>query len=123
MISVEVAVKIQNILIEKFVGKAGVRDLNMLESALSRPFQTFDKKELYKSPIEKAAAILESIIINHPFYDGNKRFGYVAMRLLLLESGIDINATENEKYDFVIAIAKGELKYDGICSWLQSEQK
>jgi hypothetical protein len=52
-----------------------------LESALSRPYQTFDENELYNSPVEKAAALIESIIINHPLIDGNKRFGYVAMRL------------------------------------------
>jgi len=122
MIGVENAVKIQNVLIEKFGGTSGLRDKNLLESALGRPFQTFDKKELYKSPIEKAAALIESIITNHPFIDGNKRFGYVAMRLLLLESGLDISATEHEKYEFVLAIAKGELKFSGICDWLLRNQ-
>jgi len=122
MISVENAIKIQNVLIEKFGGTSGVRDKNLLESALGRPFQTYDKKELYKSSIEKAAALIESIITNHPFIDGNKRFGYVAMRLLLLESGLDISATENEKYEFVLAIAKGELKFSGICDWLLRNQ-
>ena len=47
--------------------------------------------------------------------DGNKRFGYVAMRLLLLESDFDISATEDEKYEFVLNIAKDELKFSGIC--------
>jgi death-on-curing protein len=109
MINIEDAIRIQSILIERFGGTSGVRDKNLLESALSRPYQTFDKKELYTSPTEKAAAVIESIIINHPFLDGNKRFGYVAMRLLLIESDKDIRATEDEKYDFVIAIAKGDL--------------
>jgi death-on-curing protein len=101
----------------------GLRDQKLLESALARPYQTFDNKELYKTPIEKAASLIESLINNHPFIDGNKRFAYVAMRLTLLEYDIDLNASENDKYDFVISIAKGELKFEGICSWLISKQK
>jgi death-on-curing protein len=123
MITVEIAIKIQSILIEKFGGASGIRDKSLLESALGRPYQTFDKKDLYNTPIEKSAALIESIINNHPFIDGNKRFGYVAMRLLLLEEGLDLMATEDEKYDFVIAIAKGELKYSKICDWINKHIK
>lgn len=65
MISVKNAVIIHNILIDRHGGKVGVRDQKLLESALSRPYQTFDKKELYKSPIEKAASLIESLINNH----------------------------------------------------------
>lgn len=123
MITYEVAIQIHLILTEKFGGKTGIRDRGQLESALSRPFQTFNKNDLYKSPVEKAAALIESIIINHPFVDGNKRFGYVAMRLLLLEAGLDIDANENEKYNFVIDIAKGELRFSEICIWINKNLK
>jgi death-on-curing protein len=122
MITLDNAIKIQNVLIEKFGGTSGVRDRNLLESALLRPYQTFDKKELYKTSVEKAAALIESLINNHPFLDGNKRFGYVAMRLLLLDSDIDIVATEDEKYEFVISIATGEFKFPDICSWINRHQ-
>jgi death-on-curing protein len=123
MIDVETAIKIHSILIERFGGSFGIRDKNLLESALARPFQTFDKKDLYKNPIEKSAALLESIITNHPFIDGNKRFGYVIMRLFLMEEGLDIEATEDEKYNFVIAIAKGDFKYPDICKWIKNYLK
>jgi death-on-curing protein len=119
MITVEEAVRIHVILIDRFGGINGIRDRNLLESVLSRPFQTFDKKDLYSSPVDKAAALIESIVINHPFLDGNKRFGYVAMRLILLESGLDIDAPEEDKYLFVLGIAKGELKFNEICSWIK----
>jgi len=102
MIAVKQAIKIHKILIDKYGGLHGIRDRNLLESALLRPYQTFGKKELYKTSIQKAAALIESLITNHLFFDGNKRFGYVAMRLLLLEEGLDIKATEVEKYAFVI---------------------
>jgi death on curing protein len=123
MIDVETAIKIHNILIERFGGSFGIRDKNLLESALARPFQTFDKKDLYKTPIEKSAALIESIINNHPFIDGNKRFGYVTMRLFLMEEGLDIEATEDEKYNFIIAIAKGDFKYPDICLWIKKYLK
>ena len=77
MISEKEALEIHAILLERFGGSSGVRDHALLDSALNRPFQTFDGNELYPSPIEKAAAMLESIVKNHPFIDGNKRTGYV----------------------------------------------
>jgi len=50
---------------------------------------TFDQKDLYPSPAEKASALIESLISNHPFLDGNKRIGYVLMRYYLLSNGFD----------------------------------
>jgi death on curing protein len=107
MISVNDAIQIQTFLIEEFGGANGLRDKSLLESALMRPYQTFESIELYPTPSEKAAAIIESILTNHPFLDGNKRFGYIAMRLTLMDYGMDISATEDDKYDFVIKIATG----------------
>lgn len=103
MISIFQAQQVHTILIEKFGGSQGVRDSIALSSALARPFQTFDGKELYPSVLQKAAALLERILINHPFVDGNKRIGYVLMRLYLLENGYDIEASQQDKYDFVVS--------------------
>ncbi len=119
MIPVKEVEQIHKILIDTFGGSHGIRDTNALESALSRPFQTFDNKELYPSVIEKAAALLESILTNHPFIDGNKRTGYVITRLLLLNNNYDLNTSQHEKYEFVIRIASGKLKFDEILKWLQ----
>jgi death-on-curing protein len=80
MIDVDEVIRIHNILIEEFGGSKVIRDIKLLDSALNRPFQTFDKKDLYPSPVEKSAAIFESLITNHPFIDGNKRIAYVLMR-------------------------------------------
>ena len=77
MISLEQVIKIQDILIDKFGGAKGIRDLAQLESALSRPYQTFGGIELHENQFHKAAAIIQSLLINHPFIDGNKRIGYV----------------------------------------------
>jgi len=53
--------------------------------------------------------------------DGNKRTGYVLMRLLLLQSGQDIQAEHEEKYEFVISIATGKLTFDGIKKWIEGK--
>ncbi|MDQ3842947.1 MAG: type II toxin-antitoxin system death-on-curing family toxin [Bacteroidota bacterium] len=120
MITLFQAEQIHNILIDNFGGTKGIRDQGGLLSALSRPFQTFEGKDLYETTVEKAAALLESMLQNHPFVDGNKRTGYVLMRLLLLENGYDIEATQDEKYDFVISVASGKIQFDEIVQWLNN---
>lgn len=120
MISKKDTLSIHNILVEQFGGGEGIRDEAALESALARPYSTFDQQELYPTPEEKAAAIIESILINHPFIDGNKRTGYVLMRLTLMSFGKDISATEEVKYDSVIGVAAGKIKFDEILTWIKS---
>jgi death on curing protein len=110
--------KIHKTLIDSFGGSQGVRDMSALESALARPFQKYDNKDLYGTTIEKAAALVESLLVNHPFVDGNKRTGYTALRLYLMQNGLDFNNAPSGRYDFIISIASGQLKYDGILSWL-----
>ncbi len=120
MISFQEVEIIHNLLIDKFGGSKGIRDSGLLESALARPFATFDNTELYPSPIEKAAAILESLAINHPFVDGNKRTAYTLMRLTLLENQLDIGASQEEKYDMVIKVTTGEYRIDEIKTWIEN---
>ena len=121
MISLNEVLAIHDILIERFGGAKGVRDQAGLDAAINRPYQTFDGQELYPDPIEKASAIFESIISNHPFVDGNKRTAYVLMRLLIKQDMADIEATEDEKFDFVLKSAKGELTFDEIKAWIKSK--
>jgi death-on-curing protein len=118
MISIQEALEVHALLIARFGGSAGVRDFGMLESSLSRPFQQFDGKELYPSVLLKAASLIESILINHPFIDGNKRVGYMLLRWFLLKNGMDIHATQEEKYRFIIGIASGEIQFESIFDWL-----
>ena len=101
-------------------GSSGIRDINGLESALARPYQTFGEEDLYPSCFEKASAIGESIIMNHPFVDGNKRTGYVLMETLLRIDGYKINTTDEDLYEFVIKIATGEIKFEEIVVWLKT---
>ncbi len=123
MIEIREVEKIHDILIEKFGGAKGIRDKGSLDSAISRPYQTFDGQDLYQDPIDKAAAIFESIISNHPFVDGNKRTAYVLMRLILLMNKFDIEADQQEKFDFVINAAKSELTFGEIRTWIKNHLK
>ena len=118
MITVTEAEEIHKILIDNFGGSQGIRDLGSLESALARPFQSFGNEELYPSPILKAAALLESILINHPFIDGNKRTAYTLVRLFLNSNSLDFSASQDEKYDFIISTASGQKDFDSIAEWL-----
>ncbi|WP_158859351.1 type II toxin-antitoxin system death-on-curing family toxin [Lunatibacter salilacus] len=119
MIGYEEVIEIHKILLHEFGGSPGVRDENALRAALERPFSGFGATEFYPNPEEKASAILESIVKNHPFIDGNKRTGYVLMRLVLMNFGKDIQATQEDKYDFIIAIASGKLDFSEIVTWIK----
>ena len=123
MISLEEVKILHQTLIENFGGAQGIRDQGALESALARPFQTFDNNELYNSVLEKAASLVESVLINHPFVDGNKRTGYTLLRLFLLQNDFDITASMDNKYEFIINIASGILPYEKILEWLELNVK
>lgn len=123
MITLSVVQSLHRILIKEFSGGAGVRDMGALQAAIARPYMTFEQTDLYPTAIDKASAILESILINHPFIDGNKRTGYALMRLILLKAGLDIYADQNEKYAMVIAVSKGEFRFEEIKQWLTKKVK
>lgn len=123
MISVNQTLEIHKIAIEKFGGADGIRDLSGLESALARPFQTFGGEDLYPGMLEKAAAIGESIIVNHPFIDGNKRTGYILMEAVMRFGGIRISCNDDETYQFVIDISTGDKRFDEIVEWLKANTK
>ena len=101
-------------------GIAGIRDENLLSSALARP-QNF---EAYGENVEipqLAAAYAFGIAKNHPFLDGNKRTAFVVMRTFLLINGYDIEATQEEKYITFIKLAEGELSEEELVEWIKSK--
>lgn len=115
--------KLHELSIQKYGGSYGIRDEGLLDSALARPFQTFGGTELYSLPVEKAAAIAESLIINHPFVDGNKRTGFLAMLAIIRLGELRLSANEEDAYNFVISISTGELKFDEIVEWLKNNNE
>lgn len=118
MISLEEALAIHAELIEATGGSHGVRDRGGLEAALARPFAAFGGQDLYPDAVAKAAALLESIVMNHPFVDGNKRAGYTLARLTLLSYDLDLHASDHEEYDMVIQVATGQMDVEAIVAWM-----
>ncbi len=106
-----------------FGGSPGIRDIGLLESAIARPFQTFGGEDLYPTIFEKAAALAESLIVNHPFVDGNKRTGMLAMSGFLIVNNFYFTADSADFYNFVINISTGSLSFEEIVEWLKNNTK
>jgi death-on-curing protein len=106
-------------IIEKSGGAFGIRDVGLLESAIAQPRMTFGEEDLYLSLLEKAAALGFSIIMNHPFVDGNKRTGHAATETFLVLNGLEINASVGEQERMVLAIASGKQEREVFVEWLQ----
>lgn len=119
MITLTIAERYHNELIDKFGGARGIRDQGSLLAALARPYATFDQQDLYPTPVDKATAIFESLIINHPFIDGNKRIAYTMLRIVLTDFYLDIMAFEEEKYQMTIAASAGQIRFDEIKQWIE----
>ena len=100
-------------------GIVGVRDLNGLESAIAQPRMTYGGEELYPTLAEKAAALGFSVIMNHPFIDGNKRTGHAAMETFLVLNGFEISASVDEQEAILLRLAAGELSRKGFTEWLR----
>ena len=109
--------------INDYGGANGIRDFGLLESAIARPFQTFGGEYLYLTAFEKAAALGESLIINHPFVDEKKRTGIICIIALLKEFNIIFTASQEDVYNFTIRISTGEIKFEEIVEWLKSNTK
>jgi death-on-curing protein len=107
-------------LVSETGGEHGVRDIGLLESAIARPRATFDKQELYKNIFEKAAALMESLVNNHPFIDGNKRTGIACTVLFLRQNGILFSAKNSDLEKFTLRVASSKIKLSEISKWLNN---
>ena len=90
-------------------GRPEVRDVGLLQAAAARPQATAFGEEAYSTLDAKAAALLQSIVAGHPLVDGNKRLGWVAVRLFYLMNGTDISPAADEAFDMITAVAEGDL--------------
>lgn len=108
-------------LLARFGGSAGIRDENLLESALAKPRQL----HAYGQPnaYEMAAAYAFGIVKNHPFIDGNKRAGFVAAYTFLGVNGIDFTASEEEAVLFTCGLAAGDITIEEYTLWLRKSVK
>jgi len=100
-------------------GAHGVRDVGMLLSALGRPQATFDGKELYADIMLKAAALMDSLVRNHPFVDGNKRTAITASALFLRLNGYRLQVENHEMVYFTLACAQSQLSLVEVADWFR----
>lgn len=105
-----------------FGGRQGVINLGSIESALARPYSGY-----YRSIHRKAAALVESVVRNHGFADGNKRTALILLNLLLERSGYRLRAAEGadrtiqeEVKDAILAVARNELAFADLVEWFRS---
>ncbi len=119
MITLAEVVQLHKNSIDDFGGSPGIRDINLLKSAVLKPFQSFEDVELYPSVFEKTAAIFESLIKNHPFADGNKRTGFLAAYALLYKNRFELIASKEKAYDFVIQVSSSSISFEVIVIWFR----
>lgn len=108
---------------EKTGGSQGVRDWDLLSSALGRPQATFGGEDLYPDIFLKAAALTQSLSSNHPFVDGNKRTAIGTLEYFLYLNGLTMEATQREKVDFALWAENEKPKLEQIASWIKKHIK
>lgn len=106
--------EMHRMLIKQIGGREGIKDYNLLESALNSPFQTFFGQELYPLIEQKAARLCYGLIKNHAFYDGNKRIGMLTLLTFLEINDIKVKFTDKEIINIGISVASGKMNFEDI---------
>ncbi|MCA1692124.1 MAG: type II toxin-antitoxin system death-on-curing family toxin [Actinobacteria bacterium] len=97
-----------------------IRDVGLLGSAAARPQTTIFGEDAYPDVWTKGAALLQSIVKNHPLVDGNKRLGWLATAVFLELNGIPaVNATNDDVFDLVMAVAAGDDTIENLAEALR----
>lgn len=104
-------------------GSHAVRDLGLLLSALGGPRAGLEDRQLYPDIFTKAAALMDSLIRNHPFIDGNKRTGIAAAALFLRLNDHSLTASNAELEEFTLGVAQSQHPIDKIAAWFQAHSK
>ena len=112
-------IEIHDYQISRFGGAAGVRDIELLKSAIGMPSATFGGEFLHPSVIEMAAAYLYHLVENHPFVDGNKRVGAMAALIFLDMNGFEFDASDEDFTAMVLKVASGEMMKSEISLFLR----
>ena len=122
-LSVAHVLRLHEELIATFGGARGLRDAGALEAATARPQMTFGGEDLYPDVAAKAAALMHSLVMNHPFVDGNKRVGAMAMELFLLVNSLALDAVNEELVEVTLAVARGEVEAEALAIWLRQRTR
>lgn len=97
----------------------GVKDTGLLESAINRPKQSVLGEDAYPTIYDKGAALFQSLVLKHPFYNANKRTALMALHYFLEKNGRELNTTDKEMEDFTVSIATDHLDIETISRWIK----
>lgn len=118
-LSVEQVLELHHQLVKAFGGSSGLRDRGALEAALARPAMTFGGDDLYTDLATKTAAMMHSLVLNHPFLDGNKRTSVGAAELFLNLNGSLLEASDHQLEDLTIEASMGHLEVEALAIWFR----
>ncbi|WP_426254257.1 type II toxin-antitoxin system death-on-curing family toxin [Paenibacillus pabuli] len=99
--------------------QAGVKNYSLLDSAVNRPQQTLFGKDAYPSLFDKASALLESLVKNHCFHNGNKRTAYLVTKSFLMLNGFHLQMERQYTVEFMVNIAEGKHSFESIANILK----
>lgn len=123
LITLEQALFAHDTIVSETGGSQGIRDIGLLDSALNRPSYTFGGVYLYETIFEKAAALVHSLLLNHPFVDGNKRTSTFLTYRFLLINNYKMDVANKELVKFALDIESKKLNLEKIAKWLKSHSK
>ena len=112
--------EIHRLVLAQSGGAPGVRDLGAVESALAQPGMSFGGEDLYPTIADKAVAICFSLVMNHPFVDGNKRVGHAAMETFLVLNQYELRADVDDAERMMLQLAAGQLTRDAFVDWVRN---
>jgi death-on-curing protein len=119
---IEEVIDFHDMLIEKYGGLSGIRDLGFLASAMAMPQQSFKGEELHRTIYEKAAAYMYHVIKNHPFFDGNKRTGVIVSLVFLQRNGENLDFNGFILEELAVAVAENKVSKTELTILLQNRE-
>lgn len=119
----EVILIIQREIIQLYGGIPGLRDRDLLESAMEQPKTSYDGVFLHETIFEMAAAYGFYLSQKHPFFDGNKRISLIAMDIFLQENGYEIVASEKELFKLMVSLSEGNIAKKELSVWIKANSQ
>jgi death-on-curing protein len=110
-------------LLSNFGGRGGLRDRAALEAAVARPGMTFGGEDLYPDLATKTAALMHSLVVNHPFVDGNKRVGAAAAEFVVEVNGHRLRASDAQLEEVTFSVARGEVTAEALAIWFRQRME
>jgi len=122
-LTLDEVIAIHDEMIDEYGGSHGIRDIGLVQSAISRPQASFGGEDLYPGIFDKAAALFHSLMLNHAFVDGNKRTTISATARFLYKNGYELRPTEREFVNFPMQVENKHLDLQVITTWLKKNSK